>query len=192
MTSRIGDKRTTPGVERNSGKAFTLIELILVMAVLLVVLAVAAPSLSHFFRGRNLNSEARRFLSLAHYGRSRAVSEGVPMVLWMDTQKGMYGLLPSPGFTDGNTNAVDCVMSESVQMECFAPAAQNPGDFWSQGSSAPAYLSMIHFLPDGSIADSSPENILLREGEKDVIWIAKSPGRPNYEIQTNQPPLAFR
>src|SRR5207249_2115896 len=56
--------------------AFTLIELILVMALLAIVLAVSAPALSTFFQGRTLDSEVRRFLSLTRYGQSRAVSEG--------------------------------------------------------------------------------------------------------------------
>src|SRR5262245_30883815 len=51
--------------------AFTLIELILVMAMLLIVLGVAFPSLKGFFQGRNIDSEARRFLSLTRYGQSR-------------------------------------------------------------------------------------------------------------------------
>jgi type II secretion system protein H len=62
-------------------RAFTLIELILVMTILLVVMAVAFPSLRGFFRGRNLDSEARRILALTRYGQSRAVAEGVPVVL---------------------------------------------------------------------------------------------------------------
>ncbi len=69
--------------EANCAGAFTLIELILVMAMLAIVISVALPSLKGFFRGRNLDSEARRFLSLTRYGQSRAVSEGVPMVLWI-------------------------------------------------------------------------------------------------------------
>ncbi len=39
--------------------AFTLIELIMVMTLLVVVVAVAAPSLAGFFRGRAVNAEAR-------------------------------------------------------------------------------------------------------------------------------------
>src|SRR5262249_9004612 len=38
---------------------FTLIELILVMALLTVAVSVTAPALSNFFRGRALDSEAR-------------------------------------------------------------------------------------------------------------------------------------
>ena len=67
MTLRTGSKRSDRGAARPSN-AFTLIELILVMAMLLIVLGVAFPSLKRFFRGRNLDSEARRFLSLTHPG----------------------------------------------------------------------------------------------------------------------------
>src|SRR5688572_7854706 len=49
------------------GAAFTLVELILVMAMLVIIIAVSAPSLSKFFRGRVLDSEARRLLSLTRY-----------------------------------------------------------------------------------------------------------------------------
>ena len=85
MTLRTGSKRNDRGAARPSN-AFTLIELILVMAMLLIVLGIAFPSLKRFFRGRNLDSEARRFLSLTQYGQSRAVSEGFPMVLWIDAR----------------------------------------------------------------------------------------------------------
>ncbi|MCX6930914.1 MAG: prepilin-type N-terminal cleavage/methylation domain-containing protein, partial [Verrucomicrobia bacterium] len=63
--------------------AFTLIELILVMALLTIVISLTAPSLSKFFRGRTLDSEARRLLALTRSGQSRAVSEGMPMDLWV-------------------------------------------------------------------------------------------------------------
>src|SRR2546421_9923316 len=85
--------------------AFTLIELILVMAMLLIVLAVSAPALSNFFRGRTLDSEARRFLSLTRYGQSRAVSEGGPMVLWIDAKNGTYGLQEEASYAQADPRA---------------------------------------------------------------------------------------
>ena len=80
--SPTGNSRTRSADARGRG-GFTLIELILVMAVLAIVLAIIAPSLGNFFRGRTLDSEARRFVSLTRYAESRAVSEGSPMLLWM-------------------------------------------------------------------------------------------------------------
>src|SRR6184192_239420 len=64
--------------------AFTLIELILVMTILTIAISVTAPALANFFRGRSLDSEARRLLALTRQGQSRAVSEGLPMELWID------------------------------------------------------------------------------------------------------------
>src|SRR6266850_4075427 len=73
-------------------RAFTLIELILVMALLTILTSLAAPSLSRFFRGRALDSEARQLLSLTHAGQSRAVADGFPMLLWIDAPQRAYGL----------------------------------------------------------------------------------------------------
>src|SRR5207249_1124035 len=82
----------------HTSRAFTLIELILVMALLAVVLAISAPSLSRFFRSRSLDSEARRFMALTRAAQSRAVSEGVPMVLWLATKEHAYGLNGAKSF----------------------------------------------------------------------------------------------
>src|SRR6266404_5112384 len=71
--------------------AFTLIELIVVMTLLVVVIGIALPTLGNFFRGRTLDSEARRLLALTRQGQSRAVSEGLPVLLWVDAQQGTCG-----------------------------------------------------------------------------------------------------
>src|SRR5262245_32345834 len=90
---------------RRHRRAFTLIELILVMALLMIVAAVSFPSLRNFFQGRSLDSEARRFLSLTRYAQSRAISEGIPMVLWLDAREGTYGLQAETGYLDIDSKA---------------------------------------------------------------------------------------
>src|SRR4029453_11217436 len=99
MTLPTGSKRNDRGAVRPSN-AFTLIELILVMAMLLIALGAPFPSLKPFFRVRSLDAEARRFLSLTQYGQSRAVTEGFPMVLWIDARRRAYGLQTQAGYTD--------------------------------------------------------------------------------------------
>src|SRR3954462_714543 len=103
MILTIGSSRS----RSNKQHAFTLIELILVMALLMIVLAVSAPSLQGFFKGRNLDAEARRLYSLTSYAQSRAVSEGIPMLVWFDTRQRMYGLRAASSYLPIDPKAVE-------------------------------------------------------------------------------------
>ena len=102
--------------------AFTLIELILVLTLLAILTSLAAPSLSSFFRGRALDSEARQLLSLTHAGQSRAVSDGFPMLLWFDSQAHAYGLVeetasPDRSSQDADPKAENFDFDDSLQIE---------------------------------------------------------------------------
>ena len=111
MTFRTGKNR--PRIHESGRGGFTLIELILVMAVLTIVVSIGAPALSRFFRGRDLDSEARRFLALTRYGQSRAISEGVPMILWFDKNERTYGLKAETTFSEDDPKAkVSAVANE--------------------------------------------------------------------------------
>lgn len=182
MTLRTGNNRVK-NVDAPKRSAFTLIELILVMSMLLIVLAVSAPTLSKFFRGRTLDSEARRFLSLTRYGQSRAVSEGVPMVLWIDAKQGAYGLREDAGYSDVDTKATDFQLGKDLSIEVADVAARSSS--FGQSQSATRNAPMIRFLPDGFIGETSPRSLLIREARTDSIWISQSRNRLNYEIQTN-------
>ena len=195
MILPTGNQRTR-SAEPNPAAAFTLIELILVMAMLLIVLAVSAPSLSNFFRGRTLDSEARRFVSLTRYGQSRAVSEGVPMVLWIDLRKRSYGLKQEAGYADEDAKAVEFAMGKELNIE----VADLPDASARQGRSAqPTDPSVptLRFQPDGFVGETSPQSVVIRE-EKDgartdeSIWITQSRNRLNYEIHTNALQNALR
>jgi type II secretion system protein H len=156
------------------GNGFTLVELILVMAMLVIVIAVAAPSLSNFFRGRGVDSEARRFLSLTRYGQSRAVSEGVPMVLWVDAEGGAYGLTQESGYTDNDEKAIDVTVDEHVRLD-----VPDGFRYLQNGRN----LAAIHFSPDGGISTTSFSSISMQEGDNPPVWIVQSANELNYEIE---------
>src|SRR5262245_49545836 len=105
------------GASRN---AFTLVELIIVMTLLVVVVSVSAPSLAGFFRGRAVDAEARRMLSLSRLGQSRGAAEGVPMIRWVDTTEKKYGLEEDSSFTDNDNKAVEYKIDGNVTMEIGA------------------------------------------------------------------------
>ena len=183
MTLQIGKPKNSM-----STGGFTLVELMLVMALLIVVLAVTFPSLQNFFRGRTLDSEARRFLTLTKYGQNRAVSEGVPMLLWIDSPKGLYGLQMQPGYTDLDSNAVQFQMPESLSIQVMANQSSilSQSNLWTQSSARLGKLPAIRFLPDGFIAETSPERISLKEKNMEPIWVGESTNRLKYEILSNQ------
>src|SRR5208283_365674 len=96
--------------------AFTLIELTLVLALLVVITSLAAPAMANFIRARALDSEARRLFALMHAGQSRAVSEGLPMVLWVDEKSGAYGLTAETPPASGDTKAESLTLDENLQI----------------------------------------------------------------------------
>jgi len=168
-----------------SRHGFTLIELILVMAVLTIVFALALPSLKNFFRGRDLDSEARRFLSLARFGQSRAISEGIPMVLWIDERRGAYGLQQQAGYADADTRAMTFDLKDGLKIEAQTPSISVPAAQLNQIVPGVGNVPRIRFTPDGFIGDTSPREIILRQGEDDEVSILENTNRSKYEIQVS-------
>ena len=169
-----------PGREA-SGRpgAFTLIELILVMALIVVAISIAAPSLSHFFQGRALNSEARQLLALTHAGQSRAISSGFPVLLWIDSPGRAYGLVeesssPKTGGQGGDPRAQDFALADRLQIE-----AVNASPLPVNGRSLPA----IRFLSDGTIDESSAAVLRLTSEGNGTLWLIQATNRLSYEIR---------
>jgi prepilin-type N-terminal cleavage/methylation domain-containing protein len=80
-------------------RAFTLIELILVMTILVLVVSMLAPSLRGFGIGRSNDNAARQLVSLAKYARAQAISEGRRYRLSFDTQNNAFWLTAEQGGT---------------------------------------------------------------------------------------------
>jgi type II secretion system protein H len=161
---------------------FTLIELILVMALLAIVIGVCAPSLSTFFRGRSLESEARRFLSLTHYAQSRAASEGVPVILWVDEKAGSYGLQIDAGYVDGtDPKAIAYNIGEDLRFEVLR------NNSLLQKPITTMNLPVLRFLPDGSISEQSVPGVILNHANNERLWIVQTRTGLTYEIRNDEP-----
>jgi len=173
-------------------RGFTLIELILVMTILTIAVSLTAPALANFFRGRTLDSEARRLLALMRQGQSRAVSEGIPMELWVDAATGSFGLEAEPSYDATDPKALTFSLDSNLQLEAVngaIPVVGADGASLSGGTGQPRLASnhpnlpRIRFLPDGSFSEISPQMLRLTGRDGASIWLAQGRNRLSYEIR---------
>jgi type II secretion system protein H len=172
---------------------FTLVELLLVMVIMVAAISISAPMLANFFRGRTLDSEARRLLALTRHGQSRAVSEGVPMLLWVDETKRGYGLKAEPGWEERDPKAEDFKLDQDLHLEIVAanpPQRASSRNQPSSGSLAGALaqadggsLPKVRFLPDGTIDETSPRALRLVDRDGTSVWLAQTANHLNYELR---------
>ncbi len=154
--------------------AFTLIELILVLALLVIITSIAVPAMSRFIRGRALDSEARRLSALLHAAQSRAVSEGMPMMLWVDEKNGAYGLEAETSGQNGDAKAEDLTVDSTLQI-----AVLNLG---TGAQTTFKNLPAIRFLADGTVDETSPQTLELQDSVGTARWLVETKTRTGYEI----------
>ena len=199
-SDRTGGGSASP-LRSGTLRAFTLIELILVMALLVIAFGLTYPALQGFFHGRVLDAEAGRLLALGRYGQNRAVSEGVPVLLWVDPRSGTYGLEAAPGYLDEDPRALEFQLDDDLDVEVsrdtLATGERTPVlELGNAQRTSPNLRSTIRTLsglpairwqPDGFVGDTSPEYLKLSEGEQDARWLVQSTNRLGYELRTEEP-----
>jgi type II secretion system protein H len=151
-------------------QGFTLVELIIVMALLAIVSAIAAPSLARSLHGRHLNEEAARLLAITEYGRDEAVSQGVPMTVWLDPRGQRFGVEPKTGYNGDEARSKDFAMNADVHFEFDRPATHN------------GVADAMEFAPDGSLTSSSIDSVRLVDRFNATVTVARTSDRWSYEI----------
>jgi prepilin-type N-terminal cleavage/methylation domain-containing protein len=160
--------------KNNFRRAFTLIELVLVMALIVIAVSMIAPRMANFIRGRALDSEARRLLALMHAGQSRAVSEGAPMMLWVNAPNDEYGLAAETSGANGDAQAEELPLDSTLQISVANLGTGTQTTFKN--------LPAIKFLADGTIDENSPQTIQLMDSAGFSRWLVETPLRTGYEI----------
>jgi Tfp pilus assembly protein FimT len=158
--------------------AFTLIELTLVLALLVVITSLAAPAMANFIRGRALDSETRRLFALMHAGQSRAVSEGMPMVLWVDEKLGAYGLQAETTGQNGDPKAETLPVDSTLQIAVLNTGLGTPTTFNN--------LPAIRFLADGTVDENSPQTLQLTDSAGVSRWLVETRSHTGYEIRDTE------
>lgn len=170
------------------------------MAILTIAVSIAAPRLSDFFRGRSLDLEARRLLALTRQGQSRAISEGIPVELWVDAGEKKYGLEAQPSYEPQDPRAVEFEAHPDLKIEPrYDHGSGNAGPAMRASSllsptreaanpltSRHADLPRFQFLPDGSISDVSPTRLRLEAGDGAELWLVQTTNRLRYELRSRE------
>jgi type II secretion system protein H len=142
---------------RRAHTGFTLLELILVMVIVAIVAALAAPKLQSWRQGGKLRDSADEFVAATKFARTRAVSSGYVCVVAIDKQSGTFSVKQQSGqkYTDveGEFGAANPVV-EGGSIQAI-DAGKTP-------------IDMIMFYPTGRVQPASVK-ITADDGESVTI-----------------------
>jgi type II secretion system protein H len=157
---------------------FTLIELILVLALLVIITSIATPRMAKFIRGRALDTEMGRVIALMHMAQSRAVSEGMPVLVWINTDASTYGMIAETPSKTGDPKAEVLNVDSTVKLGVI-----NTGvGIQTQYNKLPA----IRFLADGTIDENSPQSLKLMDVDGFSRLLTETRLRNGYELTAAQ------
>ncbi len=184
----------TPNDARRRG-AFTLVELILVMALIVMTVSLIMPTMSRFFGARAADSEAQKFIALTHYGQNRAVSDGVTMMLWIDSANRQYGLEREPGYGGRDPLAVENTLADGLKIDTARSTVKLPVANSQTGRILTGQvvqgknrLPAIYFSPDGAVNDAmSVAGVSIQNANDPPVWIALSGSQLSYGLQSQNP-----
>lgn len=171
-----------PSKARRKQEGFTLLELILVMVLLTGVMAVVAPSLSGFFRSAALDEEGRRMLSVIEMTRREAIANGFPTQLWLDAEKGLYGMRELQGVQADVLPGVDEKKPLGKRIYRMPPELVIELNDTSLFAST---IASIIYHPDGQLDVSSLLGFFIKNKRKEdqKIQIARSFNGLRFEIR---------
>ncbi len=141
------------------------------MAVLTILLGLAAPSLSSSFRAHHLAQAGAQVLAVTEYGRDEAVSQGVPMVIWLNAATGEYGVNAKPGFPGDATRDKRYSLGSELHFDSAASAAPS-GD----------QLNAAEFSPDGTLTPASISAVRIVDDNKASVAVTQTPDGYGYEL----------
>jgi type IV fimbrial biogenesis protein FimT len=139
-------------MKRFRAQGFTIIELMVVVAILATLAAMAAPSMSQFAAARRTEDIARRLGEDMAFGRSEAVKRNVPVLLCANTSGACAATPAAADWAQGWRVCYDL----NADGACDTTAATDPNPMRAQAAVATTQSftgpqSRVRFNPDGSL-----------------------------------------
>lgn len=126
-------------------RGFTLLELVMVLMLIAIVLAAAAPSLRGWNRGQRLDNAAQQLLSATRWARSQAIATASPHRIeftgsgWNVTRLDAGSYVPATG-----EFALETLLPEGFYLDCVRQDESGAAviDFHPNGRLTPATLTI--------------------------------------------------
>ncbi len=138
---------------------------------MVLMLALIAPSLSNSLRQHNLEQAAAQYLAVTEYARDEAVSQSVPMTVWINPVNGRYGASPQTGYPAAAGRSREYHLAENLH---FAQS--------NAVGAADGILTAALFDPDGTLDTSSLSGINILDRDNHTISVTQRTDGDGYEI----------
>ena len=138
-------------------RAFTLLELVLVLVVITVALSIAAPALRGFSRGAKMSDAATQFTAMCHWSRTQAISTSRVHRLVVEPATARYRVLVQDADTfvsPSNDFGQVFVMPEGYRL-AMVKIDGSVGDY-------------VDFYPNGR-TDPARVTITAEDGETSIV-----------------------
>ena len=173
--------------------AFTLVELILVMALLVVFMALVVPDVARSLRQRNLEQEAARLLALTEYGRDEAAGQGVPMDVWIDPANRLFGVEPKAGYIGSTARARTFRLNDDMHFDPVSGGVTvqpgtGAGVATPPGQSAHGGITAAEFAPDGTLDPTSVASIRIADRKGAGVSVTQTADGYGYQIVKDAAP----
>jgi len=108
---------------RHTGSGFSLIELMIVLAIMSVVLALAGPAVTRGLSGLTLKTAAKKVAAALRYARSQAVNRAQPYSVILDAERGRIVIcgIPQPPPPAGTAAEEALDAEEGAELEQNVP-----------------------------------------------------------------------